>query len=939
MEFRLLGRLEVEADGVDLTPARPKQRALLALLLLREGEIVSIDDLVEALWGLRPPETAHTALHGHISALRKLLGAGRIETRPPGYRLLLAAGDELDIQRFERIVAAARAAGPSARSLRLREGLALFRAEPLVEFRDEQFANLEAARLAELRLAAVEEQIEADLELGRHAEVVPQLEQLVADHPLRERSRAQLMLALYGAGRQADALLSFREGRTLLVDELGMDPGPLLQRLERQILNHDPELVVPDAFSPARNLARKRANLPPQPTSFVGRDREIREVTELLRRSDVRLLTLTGLGGTGKTRLAIQVAAELLDDFADGVCFLGLASLQDPEVVLTTAARALGVFASSREELAQNLGRLLRLRELLLIFDNFEHVIAAASLLADIAGTAPDVKLLVTSRAPLRLSAERVYPVSPLELPVGDEDLEHLMQCKSVELFETRARAVRPGFAVTPGNAEAIADICRALDGLPLAIELAATRVGALPPAALRRRLDQRLELLTGGARDAPERQRTLRATIDWSYDLLEPADQRLFVRLAAFAGGCTIEAAQSVCGDGLEVVDGLASLADKGLVRLEGTDEEPRFTMLETIREYAVERLETSEDASGLHRRHAQHFVAFAEEAEPNLFGIGSHTEWLDRLEHDHDNLRAAMEWLASSGDTDLALRLAAALWRFWDLKGHLMEGRRLLDSALRGDDQPTPARANALSGAADMALTSGDLVAGRRLAEEALELHRALGDDWGTAFSLLMFAYAVGQGGDWPGAQRLYDESAQRFRECGDQHYALRATRSLAWAYHEGGDLEHAREITEDNLRQARAAHDELLEGVALGNLADYATDEGRLEDAVSLLRESHRILRALDDLLSAAAAACRFARVFALAGRATTATRVLSSSAVRLEEIGARPPWLAKINTQTLTAIRTQLDESAFAEAWEQGEKLTPDEAVALALAEPS
>ncbi|MGZ4373119.1 MAG: AfsR/SARP family transcriptional regulator, partial [Gaiellaceae bacterium] len=555
MEFRLLGRLEVEADGVDLTPARPKQRTLLALLLLREGEVVSVDDLVEVLWGPRPPETAHTALHGHISALRKQLGAERIETRPPGYRLLLAAEDELDSQRFERVVAAARAAGPSARSQRLREGLALFRGEPLVDFRNEQFARLEAARLEELRLAAVDEQIEADLELGRHVEVVPQLERLVADHPLRERSRALLMLALYGAGRQSDALTSYREGRTLLVDELGIDPSPALQRLERQILNHDPELAAPDAFSPARNLAKKRMTLPPQPTSFVGREREIREVTELLRQSDVRLLTLTGTGGTGKTRLAVQVATELLDDFADGVFFIDLAPLQDPDVVLTTAARALGVLTSSAEELAEDLARHLRIRELLLVFDNFEHVLVAAPLVADIAATAADVKLLVTSRTPLRLSAERVYPVSPLKMPAGGEDLQRLLQCNSVELFETRARAVRPEFAVNPDNAGAVADICKALDGLPLAIELAATRVGALPPAALRRRLDQRLKLLTGGARDVPERQRTLRATIDWSYELLEPADQRLFVGLAAFAGGCTIEAAQSVCGGDLEVV------------------------------------------------------------------------------------------------------------------------------------------------------------------------------------------------------------------------------------------------------------------------------------------------------------------------------------------------------------------------------------------------
>jgi predicted ATPase len=453
----------------------------------------------------------------------------------------------------------------------------------------------------------------------------------------------------------------------------------------------------------------------------------------------------------------------------DGVVFVGLAPLQDPDLVLTTTAQALGVGAVSGETLAEDLARALRNRELLFVFDNFEHLLAAAPSVADVAAGAAGLKLLVTSRAPLHLSAEHVYPVSPLPTPEGEDDVGRLLQCESVALFEARAQAARPDFAVTSANAGAVADVCRALDGLPLAIELAASRVGALPPAALRRRLDHRLKLLVGGAQDAPERQRTLRATIDWSHQLLEQAEQRLFVRLAVFAGGCTIEAAQSVCGDDLDAVDGLASLTDRGLTRLEGSDEEPRFAMLETIREYAAERLELSEEASTLHGRHAEHFLALAEEAEPNLIGVGSHAEWLDRLERDHDNLRAALDWLEASGDSDGALRLTAALWRFWDLRGHLIEGRRHLERGLRADERPTAARAKALSGAADMALTSGDVTTGKLRAEEALQLHRELQDEWGTAFSLLMFAYGTGQEGDWPRAQQLFGESVQRFRDLG--------------------------------------------------------------------------------------------------------------------------------------------------------------------------
>jgi predicted ATPase/DNA-binding SARP family transcriptional activator len=935
VNYRLLGRLEVDADGVDLTPVRPKQRALLALLLLRAGEVVAIDDLVEGLWGPRPPETAHKALHGHISALRKRLGAERIETRPPGYRLGLAAGDELDVQRFERGVAAARTDGSSARSRRLREALALFRGEPLSDFRYEEFATSEAARLEELRLTVVEEQIDAELELGRHAEVVPQLERLVVDHPLRERMRAQLMLALYRAERQADALQAFQEARVRLVDELGIEPGPALQRLERQILNHDPELAAPDALSPERNLASEGANLPPQPTPLIGREREIEEVTDLLRRSDVRLVTLTGTGGTGKTRLAVQAAAALIDTFADGVVFVGLAPLQDPDLVLTTTAQALGVGAMSRETLATDLARALQNRELLLVFDNFEHLLAAAPSVADLAAGAAGVKLLVTSRAPLRLSAEHVYPVSPLPTPAGDEDVDGLLQCESVALFEARAQAVRPDFAVNVTNAGAVADICGALDGLPLAIELAASRVGVLPPAAMSQRLDHALMLLVGGAQDAPERQRTLRATIDWSYEILEQAEQRLFVRLAVFAGGCTIEAAESVCGDDLDAVDGLASLTDMGLTRLEGSDEEPRFTMLETIREYAAERLELSEEASTLRCRHAEHFLALAEEAEPNLIGVGSHAEWLDRLERDHDNLRAALDWLEASGDSGGALRLTAALWRFWDLKRYLVEGRRRLESALRAAEHPPAARAKVLSGAADFALTTGDTAAGGRWAREALELHRRLGDAWGSAFSQLMVASATGQEGDWPRAQELAGESVRQFRELGDRHYALRAAGWYAWADYEGGDLERARELSEEILLEARMEHDPFAEGVALAFLADIAVDQGRVQDAVSAAESSYRIFRDLGDLLNIAICVCSFARVLTLAGKPEAAARVLASSEALHEEIGAGLPQLARMSEKALTAIRHQFDEAAFADAWEQGRTLTADEAVALAL----
>lgn len=1089
MEFRLLGKFEVDADGVDLTPPRRQHRALLALLLLHAGEVVATDDCVEALWGERPPETAQTALHGHVSALRKRLGPERIETHDPGYLLRLADGDAVDIRQFERLAAEPPVDSRAARSEQLGKALALFRGEPLTDFRYEGFARQEAARLEELRLVVLEEQIQTELELGRHEEVVLELERLILEHPLREGLRAQLMLALYRAGRQADALQAFQDAREVLRDELGLDPSPALQRLEHQILNQDPELAAPDAFAPARqpaaatkpsgivtflltgaegparelvrtvvgqhggfelrsdgdsllvafarardavaaavgsqratrsvgplrigissadaiatdegytgpgvrgaesiwsaahpgqillsqttrdllretpldttdvldlgehrltdltaaqplfqlvvpdlegefppprSLETRPTNLPLQPTPLVGREREIREVMELLRRREARVVTLTGTGGTGKTRLAAQVAAELLDDFPDGVFFVSLAQLANPGLVLPTVARTLGV-PESGADVGEALARHMRERRLLLLLDNFEHLLEVAP--ATIAATTSSVKLLVTSRVPLHLATERVYPVSPLQTPDNTDDVERLLQCESVALFAARAQSVRSDFAVTAGNARPVAEICTALAGLPLAIELAATRVGVLPPAALLERLNRPLTLLKGGAPDAPERHRTIRATIDWSYELLEPHDRLLFMRLAVFVGGCTLEAAESVCGNDLDVVDALASLTDSGLIRVEGTDEAPRFTMLEPIREYAVERLEESGEAEQLRGRHAAYFLGLAEEAEPNL--RGSPGDWLDRLEREHDNFRAALDRLEASGDNEIALRLAAALWRFWYLKGHLAEGRRRLESVLPTDERPTAARAKALNGAAVMAVNAGDTAAAKLRADEALALHRNLGDAWGAAYSAFMLGNAEDDAGS---AQRLYEESVRVFREHGDEHSALLVTRNLASIYARLGDDESARALYEDNLRRARATHNDRIEASTLGALALMALDEGQVEDAASMLKTSLRIHARLGDVLDTAVDLCRFASVLAHQERAATAARLLASFDSLGDEVGIRRSGVVELNEATLAAIRAQLDDAAIAETWEQGRKLTVGEAVTLAL----
>jgi predicted ATPase/class 3 adenylate cyclase len=645
--------------------------------------------------------------------------------------------------------------------------------------------------------------------------------------------------------------------------------------------------VGEDEFPPLRSL--HRTNLPIPSTPFLGRERELAEILELLSRDDVRLLTLTGPGGTGKTRLGLQSAGALGDDYPDGVWWISLAPLRHPDLVLETAAKELGSKAGLAEHIAD--------QRMLLLFDNFEHVVEAATGVA----------------AVLNVSGEQEFPVSPLTQEEG------------IDLFLARARGVIPDFAAD----DAVPEICRRLDNLPLALELAAARVKALSTSQILERLERRLPLLTGGPRDRPERQRTLRATIEWSHGLLTPREQTLFARLAVFRGGTTLDAAEEVAD---AAIDTLHSLVDKSLLR----HTEDRFWMLETIREYAEVRLGKTGDADGLRGRHAEHFLALAEEAEPSLRGSESQAKWLDRLEREHDNLRGALDWFEASRDNEKALRLAAALWRFWDLKGHLVEGRRRLARTLSADRRPTPARAKALAGAADMALTSGDLATGGALAEEALDLHRELGDERGAAFSLLMVAYTVGEGGDWAKAGELFAESAQRFASVGDDHYARRAGRSLAWTYYERRDLTGARKVQEDNLRQARAVGDTLMEAVALGGLIDITLDEGRLDDVLGRLEQSLEIFREHRDLLWIATSVTRFARVLALEGHPDLAARLFSSAGAQLAEIGAGPRWLGRRNEGTLADLRAQLGEPGFAEAWEVGQALTADEAIELARA---
>jgi predicted ATPase/DNA-binding SARP family transcriptional activator len=908
VEFRILGPLTVIGDGRDLTPSRPKERALLALLLLRAGELVGVDEAVDALWGESPPAAARNAVQGHVSRLRRALGADRIETRD-GYRLHVRPG-ELDLDRFERLVTDARGRPASERTTLLDEALSLFRGEPLADFRYESFARAEADRIEELRLAAVEDRLDADLELRRHSDVVAELERLVQDHPLRERLHAQLMLALYRAGRQADALDAYHRARRAL-DDLGLEPGPELRRLERRILEHDPTLELPR--EPA-------ARLPQPPTPFLGREDELGRAAALLLRADVRVLTLVGPGGVGKTRLALELARRNGGRFRDGVAFVALAPLVDPQLVLPEIARALDLPDTGARAPEDVLARHLRTQQTLIVLDNVEHLLACVPALGKLVADAPELKLLATSREPLRLYGEHLFTVPVL---AADD---------ATELFLDRAEALRADLDREAARPVAV-EVSRRLDGLPLAIELAAGQLTSFEPAALVERLDDRLGVLVEGPRDVHERQQTLRSTLAWSYELLRPEEQRLFARLSAFAGGWSVDAADAICDGDVDVVRGLSSLQDKSLVE-STTAEEPRLTMLETVREYAVERLRASGEHDARRTRHAEHFLAIAEDAEPRL--PSSPRDLLDRLELEHDNFRAAFDWFASSARHEQALRLAGALWRFWYLRGHLTEGRRRLEAALAADEAPTLGRAKSLNGAAAMAINAGDVRAARERAADALELHRALDDEVGAAYASFMLANALTEEVETGRARDLYEHAIEVFGRRGAHTWALLATRHLAALYAASGDRDRARTLHQENLKRAREAGSDRFVASSLSSLADFALAEGRLHEAIAMLEESVELHRQLGDLLDTAVDLATFAAALARGGELETATVVTSALASLGDEIGVRRNLVRARSEETLAAVRRELDPEAFEAACEQGRGLTLNDAIDVALA---
>ena len=920
MEVRFFGEFEVVESG-EVVPVRgAKQRALLALLALHRGQPIGAERLIDALWEDGQSTNPSNALQAQIGQLRRTLGARTILTTEAGYALAIAPGD-IDVVRFAELVAEGRRLSDEgeveAASAALGEALRIRRGEPLAEFAYAGFADAERAYLDELTVVAFETRIGAVLSLGRHREVIGELETLCREHPLRERIWELFIIALYRDGRQAEALRAYADIRDRLVDELGIDPSAALQELEARVLDQDPTLAATVPTQPVSAAAPTVAgNLREQLSSFIGRNADLEQLSESVR--TCRLVTLIGPGGVGKTRLAVEVAASLRDKYRDGVWLVELASVTEPEGVAPAVAGALGAAASTLGSPHQP-GSAVDLichhlsgRSLIVVLDNCEHVIdRAAGLAESLLGEVPGLRLIVTSREPLGVPGEVLIPVAGL----ADR--------AAVELFVDRARAVRPGFSAEGHANGVVLDVCRRLDGLPLAVELAAARLRALPLTTLAERLDDRFRLLTGGARTTLPRQQTLRAVVDWSYDLLFEEERLLFARLSVFTGGCELAAVEAVCADDRvpqdEVLDILSRLIDKSLVTVDLNSSPARYSQLQTLWQYARERFVDLDRTDQVYERHARWYLDLGEQGRPGLRGH-SGIEWRARLEAELDNFRSALDWFIGQGDAPSALGLVGNVAYLWFLRADFHEGYRWSSDALAVDPSDgcaglrgfaaayqaffgsivigpssaldafqealtdlRQARSPDLGGAllvfSDVFARLGDFEASQEALAEALPLIIEKGDPWDAATHDMFSARNLAAQGQAEEAERLTRASVDRLRACGDHWMILYGLGMLAGIEESHGDFSAATAAYEELIEACRSAGTVHFESMWLIRLA---TLRARLGDDVTAERL----------FAECGATNSQMARTAALVGRAGAARRLGDPTSCRrwLEEANA-------------------------------------------------
>lgn len=854
----------------------PRPRSVLARLLLDGGRVVSADTLVEDVWNGRPPPTAGKTLQKYVSELRKALGDATVRTGGQGYAVEDA---DLDARRFEGLVVRAQAAqdrGDAEAAERLAgQAEALWRGAVLADLPEARFADAERTRLEDLRLLALEVRYGAELARGHHSVAAPALAELVEAHPLREGLWALFLRALYGSGRQAEALRAFERHRRFLADELGIEPSPELRRLDTAILRHELASAGPPASTPG--------NLPHALSSFVGRRRVLEELAAAL--AVHRLITLTGPGGVGKTRLALEAAPAQVPRHPGGTWVVDLAPVGDSSGVTRAVADALAVEDQPGQGLTDTLTAVLAHRPpTLIILDNCEHVAGAAGELAGaILRRASSARLLATSRVPLGVEGECVRSVAPMD----DEE--------AVDLFTARAGLAAPGFSLTAGNRRTVDDICRRLDGLPLAIELAASQLRVLEPLELAGRLDERFQLLAS-PRTASPRQRTLLATVQRSYELLSPSARQVFDRLAVLPGSFTLEAAEAICaGAGIAVRDVLGlitELVDHSLVvREPGPRSVARYRLLDTLRLFGRHRLEAEGAIDDVSRFHADFLLRLAQTAAPHFYAPGEPV-WRVRLQAEEHNLRAALEW-ASAHDRVLAHRLAAALWSYWDVRWQERYATDVLRPLLAAADPRVPPelRARALTVAADLAANTGEARNATTWADEAVGTFRRLGDRRGLVEAQLALGSALGNRGALEAAGRVLLEALGGARQLADDRLQARALQIMGFIDVRRGDLSRATNWHGEELAIWRRVGSVRGRATVLRRLAAIERDRRDLIAAESLCREALACMEELDDAAGIAHVRLTLADVARLGGHEDEASVLYTQGLEEVRAIGDR------------------------------------------------
>lgn len=897
LSFRVLGPIEVTHADEQIDLGGNKPRALLAALLVRSGETATVDWLSDVLWGESLPPTAAKTIQKYVSRLRKDLGKA-ITTRPGGYSVAVP-DDSLDAVRFESLIGRATAAASNDEGVRLiEEALSLWRSDPYPELRDSSIGISETARLNELRINANERLIEMRLKRGESASLIPPLEELTLEHPLHERFWFQMMLALYRSGRQSEALRAFQRLRSVLGEELGIEPSTEVRGLEEQILVQDPRLDRPPK-------PHRKTNLGDSLTSFIGRAQEVNKLVQLA--GEHRLITLLGAAGSGKTRLAREFGHRFASSRSDGVWFIDLAPITSPDLVANAMASPFGVSGTDARTIEEVLVDYLADRDMLLIVDNCEHLIDRVALVIQrLLENSTSLTILTTSRQRIGVPGELVFAVKPLSCP--PLEAEEVESFEAVELFLDRARLANPEFDPDRVDLDHIAEICRRLDGMPLGIELASARARSVPPAELRRHLDDRFSLLKSATKTDPGRHETLRAAIDWSYQLLGEAEKIVFLRLSVFLGGFDLDSAQAVCSFApLTTTDVLASvpeLVDRSLVSIaQPAGEKTRYLLLETMRQFGQDELDGTELRS-LRNAHADYFCDFAERAFELMKGRDQQMI-LASVKAEHDNLLKAMRW-ASTTDRERMVRMATALERYWDTVGPRSEGHEWLRRAVEVSSTVDDAlRVDVLVAASDI-FSSAHASTPVELARDALEAARSLGDDLREARALRALGWALALREEPEEAIRVLQDALPVFEAADDRwETALTLERLGQAAYVQP---EWAIEHLERALPMFRESGDRIREGLVLIKLADRMSQmRVDLDTALEYARQAVAICDEAGSVLDAAHARLDLGRLLRRAGHPAEAAEVLG---IALDQLGRSGD--ERCSVRALTAMGTSLIE---------------------------